>query len=103
MKAYLQSLVSMKARIRIGAGLLLALKAMLVLSLAGGIFAVTAYFSMQKAIFGTGVRVPRILEMELETATTNLEPLDLRVEEIATRHDDLVPAGRILSQEPPPD
>ncbi len=103
MKAYLQSLLSMKARIRIAGGLLTAVQAVLVLGLAGAIFAVTAYFSMQKAIFGNEVRVPRVLEMELEMAQQTLEPLDLRLTEISSRHDDLVPAGRILSQEPPPD
>jgi serine/threonine-protein kinase len=58
---------------------------------------------MQKAIFGRDVHVPRVVEMELESAKDVLEPLELRLEEISSRHDDLVPAGRILSQEPPPD
>lgn len=103
MKAYLQSLLSLKARIRIGSGLLITLQAVLLLSLAGTLFGVTAYFSMRRAIFGSEVRVPRIVEMETESARHILEPLDLRLAEVAARHDDLVPAGQILSQEPPPD
>jgi serine/threonine-protein kinase len=93
----------MKARIRLSGGLLTAVQVVVLLVVAGTLFAVTAYFSMQKAIFGRDVRVPRILEMEMEPARDALAPLELRLESVASRHDDLVPAGQILSQDPPPD
>jgi len=101
--AYLQSLLMVKARIRIRGGLLLTLQVMLLLAMAGTVFGVTAYFSMRRAIFGSEVRVPRVLEMETQTARRILDPLDLRLAEVLARHDDLVPAGQIISQEPPPD
>jgi serine/threonine-protein kinase len=93
----------MKARIRLSGALITTVQVFVLLAAAGAVFAVTAYLSMQMVVFGSEVTVPRIVELAPEPARRALAPLELRLETVGSRHDDLVPAGQILSQEPPPE
>ena len=70
----------MKARIHLSGRLITAFQALVLLAVAGVLFAGTAYFSMRRAVFGREVRVPRVLELELESAREVLAPLELRLE-----------------------
>ena len=92
----------MKARIRLGRVLISVVQILTLAGAAVAVFTVSAYFSMRMAVFGRDVTVPRVVEMEAEPAQEELAPLDLRLEEVGSRHDDLVPEGSILSQNPPP-
>lgn len=66
------------------------------------VFTTSAYLAMRVAVFGSSVEVPRILTLEVDAARRLLASRELVLEETGTRHSELVPAGQILSQQPPP-
>jgi serine/threonine-protein kinase len=68
---------------------------------AGGVFLVSAYLTMRQQVFGTEVEVPAVLATEIGPAREGLEARDLVLEATGSRHDPRVPAGQILSQDPP--
>jgi len=73
----------------------------LLLLAAGGVFLMSAYLTMRQQVFGTEVEVPAVLATELGPARQGLEARDLVLEATGSRHDPRIPAGQILSQDPP--
>jgi len=73
----------------------------LLLLAAGGVFLMSAYLTMRQQVFGTEVEVPAVLATELGPARRGLEARDLVLEAAGSRHDPRIPAGQILSQDPP--
>lgn len=91
----------MKATARLRRFLAGAAQIALLLGAAALVFLFSAYLAMRQQVFGTEVEVPRVLAMEAEPARRGLEARDLVLETTGSRHDPRVPAGRILSQDPP--
>jgi serine/threonine-protein kinase len=56
---------------------------------------------MRQQVFGTEVEVPAVLATEIGPARQGLEARDLVLEATGSRHDPRIPAGQILSQDPP--
>jgi len=73
----------------------------LLLAAAGGVFLVSAYLTVRQQVFGTEVEVPSLLATEVGPARQGLEAHDLVLETTGSRHDSRIPAGQILSQDPP--
>ncbi len=65
--------------------------------------ALSAYFTFRRSVSGRDVRVPDLSQLTVSEAEEILRQRGLLLEEAAQRNDELVEAGRILAQDPPPE
>lgn len=92
----------MRATIRIPRLLSVGLQLALLAGAAAAVFGISAYMAMRVVVFGSDVEVPPILGVEVDQARQQLAAQELILQETGSRHSPLIPAGQILSQQPPP-
>ncbi|HEU5182555.1 MAG TPA: PASTA domain-containing protein [Candidatus Polarisedimenticolia bacterium] len=66
-----------------------------------GVALLSGYLSMRKAVRGGEVKVPSLLGIAVEEATGRLREKGLILDRSGERVDSVVPAGQIISQDPP--
>jgi serine/threonine-protein kinase len=81
---------------------LLALKIGALGAVLTGVAAFSAYLTVRRSVSGRTVHVPDLTSLSLEAATAALREKGLLLEEAAQRNDEIIEAGKILAQDPPP-
>ena len=80
----------------------LALRVGLVGAVLAGVAGFSAYLTVRRSVSGRTVHVPDLTNMTIEDATAALREKGLVLEEAAQRNDEVIEAGKILAQDPPP-
>ncbi len=67
-----------------------------------GVAALSAYMTVRRSVSGRTVQVPDLTNLTIDEATKALRANGLVLEEAAQRNDEVIEAGKILVQDPPP-